>query len=115
MKRLFFSLGGLLLAFLFGYQILTLWRGFYLYAAHPTKEALLHALRLSPSNPDPYYRLGLLYLWDLQSHDLAKSLDYLCQAIRRNPLEQEYWLNLAKALQRKGERAWLVDRPGPRP
>jgi tetratricopeptide (TPR) repeat protein len=103
MKRLFISLGVLLLCFVLGYHIVTLWRGFYFYATRPSKEALLQALRLSPSNPDPYYRLGLFYLWDLQGRDPAKSLEYLGQAIRRNPLEQEYWLNWAKALQRTGE------------
>jgi tetratricopeptide (TPR) repeat protein len=103
MKRHFFSLGVLLLSLFLGYHIVTLWRGFYLYAARPSKEALLRALRLSPSNPDPYYRLGLFYLWDIQNRDLAKSLDYLRQALARNPLEQEYWLNLAKALQRTGK------------
>ena len=36
--------------------------------------------------------------------DLKESPNYFRKAIERNPLEQEYWLNLAKIFQRMGER-----------
>ena len=104
MKRLFYSLVVLLVSFLLGYHVVTLWRGFYLYGVRPSKEALIKALGLNPSNPDPYYRLGLLHLLDIRNTDLKASRLYLHQAIERNPLEQEYWLNLAKVFQRTGER-----------
>jgi len=104
MKRLYISLSVLLVSFFLGYHILTLWRGFYLYTARPSKELLIKAAGLNPFNPDPYYRLGLLHLLDIQSIDLGESRRYLIQALKRNPVEQEYWLNLAKVLQRAGER-----------
>ena len=93
----------ILVSFLVGYQILSIWRSLSFYGENPSKENLLNALRLTPSNPDPFYRLGLLYQWDIHNIDLKESLKYLSRAIERNPLEQEYWLNLAKVLQRMGE------------
>jgi len=103
MKRLFLCLFILIASFAAGYQILSIWRGISLYGENPSKENLLNALRLTPSNPDPFYRLGLLYQWDIHNIDLKESIQYLSKAIERNPLEQEYWLNLAKVLQRMGE------------
>ena len=64
---------------------------------------LLSAIRAIPSNPDPYYRLGLFYQWDMLNVDLRESLKYLKEAIQRNPLEQEYWLNVARIYARMGE------------
>jgi tetratricopeptide (TPR) repeat protein len=71
---------------------------------YPSEERFLKALRLAPSNPDPFYGLSLFYQWDFRSMDLKKSLSYLHQAIERNPLEQTYWINLAKIHQRLGEK-----------
>jgi tetratricopeptide (TPR) repeat protein len=68
-----------------------------------TGEKLLHAAKLDPFNPDPLHKLGLLYQWNLIQVDLKESVQYLRRAIQRNPLEQEYWLNLARVLQRMGE------------
>jgi hypothetical protein len=62
------------------------------------------ALRFAPSNPDPFHGLSLFYQWDFRSTDLRKSLSYVHQAIERNPLEQTYWINLAKIHQRLGEK-----------
>jgi hypothetical protein len=87
-----------------GYTILCIWRGISLYSVTLSKENLLRAARLTPSNPDPYYRLGLFYQWDFHHLDLKESAQFFGKAIERNPLEQEYWLNLAKILQRMGER-----------
>jgi hypothetical protein len=103
MKRLFFPLLVVLISFLIGYHICSIWRSVNFYRANPSKEDLLKAIRLNPSNPDPFYRLGLFYQWDIRNIDLRESLKNLSKAIERNPLEQEYWLNLAKVLQRMGE------------
>jgi tetratricopeptide (TPR) repeat protein len=100
MKRLFFSLMLLSFSIGMGYEILSIWKGVYLFQAPPSKEILLKALRLQPLNPDSFYRLGLFYQWNIRNIDLNKSLHYFSQAIERNPLEQAYWVNLAKVLQR---------------
>ena len=48
--------------------------------------------------------MGLFYQWDIRNIDLKESLKYLRKAIERNPLEQQYYLNLAKILHRIGEK-----------
>ncbi len=85
------------------YFILSVWRGVSLYSTDPSRQDLEKAIRLTPSNPDPYYRLALLYEWGVQKADLQQSLQYLKKAIERNPLEQQYWLSLAKLHFRMGE------------
>ena len=86
------------------YDLLSTWRGVSLSRPpYRSEERFLKALRLAPSNPDPFYGLSLFYQWDFRSMDLKKSLDYIHQAIERNPLEQAYWINLAKIRQRSGE------------
>lgn len=104
MKRIFFSLLVILISFLIGYHILCIWRGVSFYQTILSQESLLRAARLNPSNPDPFYRLGLLYQWDIRHIDLKKSLNFFRKAIERNPLEQQYWLNLARVFQRMGEK-----------
>jgi hypothetical protein len=103
MRRIFFPFLVILLSILVGYPILSLWRGVSLYMGYPLKDKLLQSIKVNPSNPDPFYRLSLFYQFDIQNVDLSKSLEYLNMAIKRDPLEQEYWLNLAKVLQRTGE------------
>ncbi len=103
MKRIFFPVLAVVVSLAAGYSILCLWRGVSLISIHPSKENLFEAIRLSAPNPEPYYRLGLLYQWDIRHVDLKESAHYLRKAIERNPLEQEYWLQLAKTLQRTGE------------
>ncbi|OGP93208.1 MAG: hypothetical protein A2156_13985 [Deltaproteobacteria bacterium RBG_16_48_10] len=103
MKRIFFPVLAVIVSLAAGYSILCLWRGISLNPIHPSKENLLDAIRLSPSNPEPYYRLGLLYQWDIRHIDLKESAHYFRKAIERNPLEQEYWLQLARIFQRMGE------------
>lgn len=103
MKRFFFILI-LTISLIAAYHILKIWSGFNPYQTNPSKENLLNAIPLSSSNPDPFYRLGLFYQWDIHNMDLKESLKYLRKAIERNPLEQQYWLNLAKVLHRMGER-----------
>lgn len=103
MKRIFFPVLAVLVSLAAGYSILGLWRGIALSPIRPSEENLLKAVRLSPSNPEPYYRLGLFYQWDIRHIDLEASAGYFRKAIERNPLEQEYWLQLAKILQRMGE------------
>jgi len=100
MKQLFFPLLILIVSSVVGYNILSVWRGVPLYQTNLSKENLLRATQRTPSNPDPFYRLGLFYQWDIRHIDLKESLHYLEKAIERNPLEQEYWLNLARILQR---------------
>jgi hypothetical protein len=104
MKKLFFLLLIVFVSFLIGYHILSIWRGTHLYQANLSKESLLKAIRLNPSNPDPFYRLGIFYQWDFQNIDLKESLKYLRETIKRNPLEQQYYLDLAKVLHRMGEK-----------
>jgi tetratricopeptide (TPR) repeat protein len=104
MKRLFFSILVLIVLLVAGYHILSIWRGISLYQANLSKESLLKAIRLNPSNPDPFFRLGIFYQWDFRNIDLKEALKYLSKAIERNPLEQQYYLNLAKILYRMGEK-----------
>ncbi len=104
MKRFIFSILVVIVSLVAGYHILSIWRGIYLYQANLSKESLLKAIRLNPSNPDPFYRLGIFYQWDFRNIDLKESLKYLRKAIERNPLEQQYYLNLAKILYRMGEK-----------
>ena len=103
MRRLFFSILILFISLVAGYQILSIWKGFSLYQTSPSKENLLKATQTLPSYPDPLYQLGLFYQWDIRNTDLKESLNYLLKAIEKNPLEQQYWLNLAKVFQRMGE------------
>jgi carbohydrate binding protein with CBM4/9 domain/tetratricopeptide repeat protein len=105
MKRIFFPVLAVALSLAAGYCILGLWRGIALNRPPHSEENLLKALRVTPSNPDPYYRLGLFYQWDIHHIDLEESARYLGKAIERDPLEQEYWLQLAKILQKMGDSA----------
>ena len=68
-----------------------------------TRENLLEAARIEPSNPDPFQKLGVLHQYNLLQVDLKKSAQYFHEAVERNPLEQEYWLHLARIYQRTGE------------
>jgi len=104
-KRIFFYLLVLLLSISIAYDLLSTWRGVSLLKPpYPSEEIFLKALRFAPSNPDPFYGLSLFYQWDFRSMDLKKSLSYIHQTIERNPLEQTYWINLAKIHQRLGEK-----------
>ena len=105
MKRILFPVLAVAISLAAGYFIIGLWRGIALNPIPPSKENLLEAIRLSPLNPEPYYRLGLFYQWDIRHIDLEESARYFGKAIERNPLEQEYWLQLAKILQRMGKSA----------
>jgi len=87
-----------------GGQILSLWRGRILSQQGFSKETLLQAAQADPDNPDPFRKLGFLHQWNLLQVDLKESDQYFRKAIERNPLEQEYWLDLAKVFQRTGER-----------
>ena len=102
MKKLIVSFLILAVSVLSTYHILTLWRGFHLYTAHPSREGLLRAIRFIPSHPNLFYRLGLSYQWNMEGPDLRESSHYLERAIERNPLEQSYWLSLAKVLNKGG-------------
>jgi hypothetical protein len=104
MKRIFFYLLIVILSIGVAYDILSTWRGVYLFKAPPSEEIFFKSIQLAPLNPDSFYGLALLYQWDIRNIDLKKSLHYLRQAIERNPLEQAYWINLAKVLQREEEK-----------
>jgi hypothetical protein len=104
MKRLFFSIFILIVSLIVSVRILSIWRGISFYQTGISKENLLKAAQFNPSNPDPFYRLGLYYQWDLQHSNLKESMGYFWKAIQRNPLQQEYWLNLARVFQRMGEK-----------
>jgi len=103
MRRLLFSILILILILFAGDHVLSMWKGITLYQANLSKESLLRAIQITPSYSDPYYRLGLFYQWELRSINPKESLHYLLMAIERNPLEQEYWLNLSKIYRRLGE------------
>jgi len=102
MRRFFFPILILCISFIAVYHILFIWRGISLYQIDLSKESLLKATQALPSNPDPFYKLGLFYQWDILNIDLKDSLNYIWKAIEQNPLEQEYWLNLARIYQRRG-------------
>jgi tetratricopeptide (TPR) repeat protein len=104
MKRIFFYLLIVILSIGVAYDILSTWRGVYLLKLNPSERLYSKALQLAPLNPDPFYALGLFYEWDIRNMDQKKSIYYLHQAIDRNPLEQSYWINLAKVHQRIGEK-----------
>jgi len=104
MKRFLFSILTLCILFVAGYHVISLWRNITLYQTTPSKENLLKATRLSRHNPDPFYRLGVFYQWDIRNTDLKESQRYLWKSIERNPLEQAYWLDLAKVYQRMEEK-----------
>jgi tetratricopeptide (TPR) repeat protein len=102
MRRFFFPILILCISFVAVYHILSIWRGISLYQTDLSKESLLKATQALPSNPDPFYKLGLFYQWDILNIDLKDSLNYIWKAIEQNPLDQEYWLNLARIYQRRG-------------
>jgi hypothetical protein len=104
MKKFLWSFLILILCGLAGFHILSAWRGFYPYQPQLSPEGFLRAIRLDSSNPDPFYRLGVFHQWEIHHINLKKSLQYLGEAIKRNPLEQEYWLSVARVLQRMGEK-----------
>jgi hypothetical protein len=103
MKRLVAALLVISLSVFAGYRVLTLWRGTRLSLKNPSKEDLLQAIRWTPSNPNLYYGLGLYYQWNIEKIDLQESLHSLEKALERNPLNQRYWLDLAKVLNRMGQ------------
>jgi tetratricopeptide (TPR) repeat protein len=93
-------LAGLILA---GLQIVSIWQDSYPLGVDSVPEDFLKAIRHGSLNPDPFFRLGLFYQWDLRSADLERAVNFLREAIERNPLNQDYWLSLAGVLQRRGE------------
>ena len=103
MKRIFFPLLAVIVSLAAGYYIICIWRGISLYPINLSKENLLRATQLTPSNPDPFFKLSFFYQWDIRNINLEESVHYLGKAIERNPLEQEYWLNLARIYKRLGD------------
>ena len=104
MKKLLLPILILILSFIAGYSVLSIWIGVSLYRETPSREDLEKVIRLTPSNPDPYYRLALFHEWNIKNIDLKQSLHFLKKAIEHNPLEQQYWIQLAKILFRIGEK-----------
>jgi tetratricopeptide (TPR) repeat protein len=103
MKKNIFWFLIILFSLALGYPIVNQWRGMVFSQETLSKENLLRAVHTDPANPDHFYKLGVLHQWHFQEVDLMESSQYLQKAIEKNPLEQEYWLNLAKVLQRMGE------------
>ena len=103
MKRSLLPALILLLCVSAGLKILSLWEGSYPLRTHLSPESILQAAKLAPLNPDPYYRLGMFHQLEIHHIHLEKSLEFFYQAVDRNPLEQEYWLGLAKVFHRMGE------------
>jgi len=96
MKRLLLPILILILAIVAGYSVLSVWRGVSLYRENPSRDDLERMIRLTPSNPDPYYRMALFQEWDIRNIDHDRSLHFLKKAIQYNPLEQQYWIQLAR-------------------
>jgi hypothetical protein len=109
MRRILFPIAVIILALAAGHSVISIWRGVFLYRIDPSREELEKAIRLTPSNPDHYFRLALLHEWDIRSVDQERSLSFLKKAIACNPLEQQYWLNLARVLSRMGQKEGLVN------
>lgn len=103
MKRYLFWSFIIVLSLLAGSRIWASWRASLLSERGFSKESLLEATEVDPGNPEPFYKLSLVHQWSLLQIDLRESLKYLKKAIERNPLEQEYWLSLAKILQKTGD------------
>jgi len=103
MKRYFRWFLVIFLSLTIGYHIVTLWRGLVLSQKGASKETLLRAIGVDSDNPAPFHTLGLLYQWSLRQGDLKESDRYFQKAIEKNPLEQGYWLDLAKVLRMRGE------------
>jgi len=103
MRRLFCLLLTIIASAFVGYHILCIWKGMALSQKAYTRESLLEAARIEPSNPDPFQKLGVLHQYNLLQVDLKESAQYFQKAIEKNPLEQEYWLHLARIYQRMGE------------
>ena len=103
MRKYCFWIFVIIFSLIIGHQILSLWRGMILSLNSFSEESLLKAVKIDPANPDPLHKLGLLHQWNLLHIDLEKSDQYFRMAIEKNPLGQEYWLNLAKVFQRRGE------------
>jgi tetratricopeptide (TPR) repeat protein len=104
MKKLLLSILILILSLSAGYSVLSIWIGVSLYRENPSRGDLEKAIKLTPSNPDPYHRLALFHEWNIPNIDLKQSLHFLKKAIEHNPLEQQYWIHLAKILFRTGEK-----------
>ncbi len=104
MKRYLILISIIGIASLTGISILNLWRGVSHSQRAFDQEQLLLAAQIDLDNPDALYRLSVLHQWDLRHVDLRKSKDYLQQAIRRTPLQQDYWLHLATILQSMGQK-----------
>jgi tetratricopeptide (TPR) repeat protein len=103
MKRLLCLLLIIVASAFVAYHVISLWRGMALSQKAYTRENLLEAAKIEPSNPDPFQKLGVLHQYNLLQVDLKESARYFHKAIERNPLEQEYWLHLARIYQRMGE------------
>ena len=103
MKKIVFSLFIIVASIFAAYHILCTWRSMSLSQKAYTRESLLEAASIDPSNPDPFQKLGVLHQYNLLQVDLKKAAQYFQKAIEKNPLEQEYWLHLAKIFQRMGE------------
>ena len=99
MKRYLILIGVIGIAFLTAVHILKLWSGVSRSQRAMNQDQLLRAAQIDSDNPDPYYRLSALHQWDLRHMDLRKSNDYLQQAIKKAPLQQDYWLYLATIFQ----------------
>jgi len=86
-----------------GLQIGEVWEESYPRGVDSIPGSFLKATGRGTLNPDPYYRLGLFYQWDIRNIHLERAATCLGEAICRSPLNQEYWLHLAGVLERQGE------------
>jgi hypothetical protein len=101
MKRYFLWLPVIFLCLTLGYHVVAVWRGVVLSQEGTSKETLSRAIGVDPDNPMPFHKLGLLHQWSLLQTDLRESERFFQEAIEKNPLEQEYWFDLAKVIKAK--------------
>jgi tetratricopeptide (TPR) repeat protein len=69
-----------------------------------TKDSLNRAIALDGDNCNAYYRLGLYHLFTVSDLDINRGQELFRKAVRCQPLQGQYWLSLAAALESGGKR-----------
>jgi len=70
-----------------------------------TIERLELAVRLEPSNPDYWYRLGRYLQYNMENPSSTRAENAYRNAIALNPLDTDAWLDLATAYELEGKSA----------
>jgi len=75
------------------------------FAESLSPATLSHAIALDPLNPEPYHRLGLIYLYSLEELNPAEGVRYLRRATEINANKATYWSDFATACGSTGDTA----------